>query len=584
MESLLLFGSGTLLVLQYLKEKRQRRLGGVKRENFQIYNPPNFQKDKEMLEPQEKGLGRKLPEFDYGNGVFRDFVDNYRNEIPRQNLNFSTAGYRPQWMKVNDPVPARQEVVNAPPEQIPANSIDRSRMYLDMFNAQTRYLKPEVKAWNEKEFPIHPPIGGPTGYDPVRGQLPVARYNRYALGEDLTQLLPQDDGRSRGFASNLAAQSELVREEGVNVMSEKAIEMRPGKLKGAFIGKTKPTYQWENGNTGRGATIPLAPLIQYNAPRLTRGVDVPFSESGDGSSRFQGNGTAFRDGTRVDDPVRAGLDTSRGLKGSGFRPHVTLGTDRSSQYTFHIRQLFDLPTADAKRSNVLQKTSGAPQVPVTSVTTARPLSTLPNSIKTANPITQSGVVVGKIGVPTITKVETGKLSSTASRFPGLVVKESMSKALDRKSVQGALGVKNDAARPIVANARRAAHFEGTPRTLDKPSARQKNSLPPPVTSTSKTRVNMTFPKQKTIGTMQAPTNRNELLDADGVATNSARAPADFFTPQRVASSSTTNSNDVVMEKAGLLSKPVRVMGPTPTAPYAYKPLGTQRLPGEMRRR
>lgn len=281
---------------------------------------------------------------------------------------FGNTPYRPQWMRADDRLISRQERDRDFSTETPRMPDGRLDAFYDRYregSLQTiGHFGQGGLPYEEQERVI------PDGLDPVAAnRKPTARYNRYALGEDLTQ-----DGPDRGLTTGLAqgqARGRNLREETWEVMPTRQIQMAPssqqsllsaagpgagvrssgrGASLGALLGGdgdgigTKPGIEWDAGPTGNKAYVPATALRRETQADAVEEVDTDTLGRGTsqrppapprGPPAMDGAGTAWKfsfdlkqvmDLTTGTKTIKETLPDRKGIVDDDHRRDASLGT------------------------------------------------------------------------------------------------------------------------------------------------------------------------------------------------------------------------------------------------------------------
>ena len=282
--------------------------------------------------------------------------------------------YRPQWMRADDRLIPRQERDRDFSTETPRMPDGRLDAFYDRYRQGSLQtigrFGPGGLPYEDQERVI------PDGLDPVAAnRKPTARYNRYALGEDLTQ-----DGPDRGLITGLAqgqARGRNLREETWEVMPTRQIQMASssqqsllsaagpgtgvrssgrGASLGALLGRggpgddgdggvgTKPGIEWDTGPTGNKAYVPATALRRETQADAVDEVDTDMLGRGAsqrppapprGPPAMDGAGTAWKfsfdlkqlmDLTTGTKTIKETLPDRKGIVDDDHRRDASLGT------------------------------------------------------------------------------------------------------------------------------------------------------------------------------------------------------------------------------------------------------------------
>lgn len=281
-------------------------------------------------------------------------IEEFRLEKPSSLSMGGGAGgvaYRPSWMRAGDMVPQRQERDMPRSIETPRMADGRIQGFYDQYRNQS------VQTLNQKN------IGGlpfdeqlreiPQGWDPVATQrAATARYNKYALGDDLTQYAP-DGSTVRGQAyGQHAGRDVTIQQDGFEIMPNRDVQLmsasagnnaaplgsgvrgggRGGAL-GSFLGAAGPQVskselEWDMGATG-----------QRNP------VDAPVLRPGQDAAKHVGEE----------------IQTFPHARGANPRPDVLKGTastasDKTAwKFSFDVKKLFDMKRIPDLRPDTIPK-------------------------------------------------------------------------------------------------------------------------------------------------------------------------------------------------------------------------------------
>jgi hypothetical protein len=249
--------------------------------------------------------------------------------------------FRPSWVRnVADVNPSpRQESIREWSTETPRDASDKATV-------TQRYRQHGVATLNDfgkGGLPFDEPIRvRPDGLDPdPLRRRPTARYNTYALGDDLTQSMA-DYGSIPGLANGQRIEGPAFRQEGWDLMPDRDIQLQPsaapiplsgagvrgggrGASLGSFLGASIPPnpavrqgVEWDNGATGNKGPVPGLPVRPHDDP-----LDKRF--------------------------VHEDIDPTRAQTGASFKPEVPqgptslVGNKGAWKFSFDMKSLFDMP-------------------------------------------------------------------------------------------------------------------------------------------------------------------------------------------------------------------------------------------------
>lgn len=267
----------------------------------------------------------------------------------------SGAPFRPSWVRhtVDDVPQGRQE-------RDRDWSVETPRNPKDMQNFHSTYEDKTLLTLNgfgKGGLPFDDQIRvRPDGLDPVASRrTATARYNQYALGEDLTQST-RDDGRIRGVAAGQGSRGIADISAGAwEVMPNRGIQLQPVSGQGgssairssgrgaplaAFAGKLgKPMssseetaevrdgFEWDIGRTGNKSLVDAAPL-RSERDFYDKHEDVDALETGIGAGYNDAMTSTYQTfrGTTDATPRVPDVDTSRTAQNLGPRENLMQGS------------------------------------------------------------------------------------------------------------------------------------------------------------------------------------------------------------------------------------------------------------------
>lgn len=302
-------------------------------------------------------------------------LDDIRNMRDRE---FATnaSGFRPSWVRntVDDRAPGRQERERDWTAETPRTGSGPTAQFHDTF-------KHTLNHFGQGGLPFEDQIRvRPDGLDPVAAnRTATARFNRYALGDDLTQTTA-DDGRIRGAAQGQSNRGLSTRQEAWSIMPDRDLQMasgsKPQPLSGAGVRSggrgaslstlmasnpveplpgMRGSLEWENGATANRGAIDKLPMRPTDDPLdkrfLHEHVEDIHVKIGTSQSMAVSSNKGFRDADFDAVPMRPDVDMAPVFQGLGPRDDLLKATaskaaDKTSwRFSYDIKQLFDMPTS-----------------------------------------------------------------------------------------------------------------------------------------------------------------------------------------------------------------------------------------------
>lgn len=269
------------------------------------------------------------------------------------------SAYRPSW--VRNVVDAssqnpRQESLREWSTEIPRDAFDKT-----LPTVTQRYAQHGVATldhFGKGGLPFDEQIRvRPDGLDPdPTRRLPTARYNTYALGDDLTESMA-DHGKVPGLAYGQRIEGPAFRKEAWDVMPDRDIQLQPsnapiplsgagvrsggrGAPLGSFLGaplnpssSARQGIEWDHGETAKKAPVPSLPVRPQD--------DDPLDK------RF-----VYED----IDPTKAQAGISRKTEVPRGPTSMSMVGDKGAwKFSFDMKSLFDMPTQDAVQSGISMK-------------------------------------------------------------------------------------------------------------------------------------------------------------------------------------------------------------------------------------
>lgn len=287
------------------------------------------------------------------NPVQVDMMNDIRtgnNRIPAS-AHIATS-FRPSWVRNvvdNDPAP-RQERIREWSTETPRDAFDKTLPTVTQRARQHGLAT--LNDFGKGGLPFDDQIRVvPDGLDPdpLRRQ-PTARYNTYALGDDLTHSMG-DYGKIRGLANGQRIEGPAIRQEGWDLMPDRDIQLQPS---------TAPIPLSGAGVRGGGRGASLGSFLGAAVPKTIRqGVEWDAGATGN-------KGVPKHPVRPQDDPldkrfVYEDIDPTKAQAGASFRPEVPQGPtslvgDKGAwKFSFDMKSLFDmnLPAHSENRDEVL---------------------------------------------------------------------------------------------------------------------------------------------------------------------------------------------------------------------------------------
>lgn len=285
----------------------------------------------------------RLPRRTIHNPAEQELIREIKMERPTA-LSMSALGntpYRPQWMRADDHLVPRQEReqdFSTETPRMPDGRIDGfynryrqgSLQTVDRFGFGQGGLP-----FEDQERVI------PDGLDPIAAnRKPTARYNRYALGEDLTQ-----DGPDRGLTTGLAqgqAKGRNLREETWEVMPTRQIQLASASQQ-SLLSSAGPGAGVRS--SGRGASLGALLGRGLDDDRSKQGIEW---DSGPTGNKAYVPATALRREMQQDPGEE--VDTETLVRGTSQRPPAPPkgpamdGAGTAWKFSFDLRKVMDLTT------------------------------------------------------------------------------------------------------------------------------------------------------------------------------------------------------------------------------------------------
>ena len=297
----LIVASGLILLRQY---RRSYSLGvSPEMEYHRFDTSKDFEADARIQDGNQPTT-KPIP-YDYGNAIDRQMINEFRLQPPTSFMSTVGAPYRPSWMRASEAQAPKQESVRDLEREYAHDQGSRQNIQDALRQSFALHAPQSLNEFGqgglpEEQIRVPPPApGGYAGYDAVRGRDPIARFNRYDLGEDLTTQGMSDDGLSRGFAFGEAGRSENMRQESWSIMPSRQIQGQPMgssggargfgggcSLQNAFGGSslegdTKEGIRLDgHGNAGRIAHVPLGAVYGEGPEDKTEYVVNPVGVMG----------------------------------------------------------------------------------------------------------------------------------------------------------------------------------------------------------------------------------------------------------------------------------------------------------------
>lgn len=293
-----------------------------------------------------------------GNPVLTDMMNDIRtgnNRIPASTA--IASAYRPSWVRNvvdNDPSPRQErerELFTETPREAQIHTLPTVTQRYGQHGADT------LNHFGKGGLPFDEQIRvRPDGLDPdPTRRLPTARFNTYALGDDLTQSMA-DYGKIRGLAQGQRVEGLAFRQEGWDVMPDRDIQLSPsnvpiplsgagvrsggrGASLGSFLGSSLPAkpairqgIEWDHGPTANKGPVPKLPVRPSD--------DDPLDK------RF----------------VIEDIDPTRVQQGTARKPELPKGSTSTVaekgawKFSFDLKTLFDmnLPPITENRDDIVQ--------------------------------------------------------------------------------------------------------------------------------------------------------------------------------------------------------------------------------------
>lgn len=511
-----------------------------------------------------------MPPGGINNPVEMEMMDDIRNAQHRA-PGTGANSFRPSWVRhtVDDMAPQRQERHGEWTAETPRTAQDNMDSFYTTYQGKTQLT---LNEFGKGGLPYDDQIRvRPDGLDPVASnRQPTARYNQYALGEDLTQTT-RDDGRIRGIAAGQGNRGLSTREGAWEVMPTRDIQMQPssslsggtsirsggrGQPLPSFAGRlgnapspltdepiiTRDGLQWDNGPTAKVSVVHRPP-VRPDARAVDKHEDLDALRAGTGvskisalSSTYQGfRGTSYDATPRVPEVNTVAVAQTLGPRENLMQSNAGKAAESTSwRFSFDIKKLFDMAPAVALKNR--------------------------NSAFSTKEEVRGNIVDtqdNKVRIPALPSSANDRLKTTPHKKVVLV-------ADDEKRKHG-----------VADGNRRTTDLEPVSKNVGVFGA----SVYKTDTSTDQKKIaTSTIRTTKKIGTEQsAPlgndlSGKNPLIKKSGsLAKWSAQGDGILY------------NNDHLLDKAGILSEPRRApKGTTPD--YVQPKVSTMRNAGEFRRR
>lgn len=514
--------------------------------------------------PERPNLDRKRPPAT--NTLQPDMLEDLRQ--PRaKHVGSGATPFRPSWVRntVDEVAPGREEREREWSDEIPRAQAHSMTTFQNAYKDTSIHT---LRQFGQGGLPFDEQVRvRPDGLDPVASlRKPTARYNSYALGEDLTLA---NEEHVRGAAAGQSSWGSHTRQEGWELNPDRDMQMQPcnptmngagirsggrGAPLACFVGappveplpSMRGNLEREPNMTGNKGmeTGPVRPSDDPLDKRFLH-EDVDTTVAGTGASyadTFAGN-NGFR-GTEHDTTQhRAHVDMNAkyqnvGMRDSVAKPTGTQAVDKTAwKFSYDLKKLFDMPTA----TNAQNRTA---------------------AIGTTEDI-RDNVVDMKPAQP----VQRIKLDAAANTRKDFVAD---------KRVLFSDAERNDFRTGTAQSKRREADFQ--PQTKNAGAFGGVSVFKTDTATNEKQVVTSNINTNKKILTqLAAPTGAN--LSGRTVQIKKSGAT----TKRNAQSDGILYDNDQLLDRAGRLSAPQRA--PKSTAPdYAQAKVSTARNPGEFRRR
>lgn len=315
------------------------------------------------------------------NPVEVEMMNNIRNMEPKFRISGGAMGYRPSWVRNHDDLSVRA------PRQERENTLDfkaeESERMLDEKLSQVyrgTYQTAAVNTLNEfgkGGLPFDEQIRvAPDGLNPVASlRKPTARYNTYALGEDLTRSAPAE-GTVRGSAVGRSNFGTNIRAEGFELTPSRDmgfegvsgpynVNAHGVRYGGGHVGVMAPAgttqgrreMTWDNGATGNKGLVDGGALRRLYASSA-EDVDPTNAQRGAAYGSAISSNRGFRDTNYDAIPLKDEVDTTKASQFSNRRADILKASatktagETSWKFSFDLKKLFDvsLPNASKNRS------------------------------------------------------------------------------------------------------------------------------------------------------------------------------------------------------------------------------------------